>query len=177
MQEQSESIPITEPVENAAHEEPLAKICVMDIDNMSNAEDQTEMRKKDGTALTKAEMTARIALHGMLTNQNHVDRSKPTSENDARTSAADVEDPIMENAMKKRQREDDTNIQTQPEPCQTKHEAANGCMMKEVKEDDLIAKQEPKRKAARKPSMRRAMMSPQPSVEQFMQRFRGGKAT
>lgn len=81
-------------MDNASHKEPLAEVCVMNLDNLLNANDQTEMPKMDVTVLMKSETAALIELNSMLPRRNHVDRSKLTSENDARTSAADVEKQI-----------------------------------------------------------------------------------
>lgn len=79
MQKRIEAIPIAEPVGNVAHKEPLPKVCVMNIDNLLNADDKTEMPNTDGTVLEKGGMEACAALHGMLSSRNHMDRSKPTS--------------------------------------------------------------------------------------------------
>lgn len=72
------------------------------------------MPKTDGAVLAKGKTAARSALHGMLPSRKRVDLSKTKSKNDASTSEVDVEDPITGDAMKRRQREDDT--QTQPAP-------------------------------------------------------------
>lgn len=52
------------------------------------------MPKTYGAVLTKAETASRIALNRVFQNRNYVDRSKQTSENEARTSAGVVEEPM-----------------------------------------------------------------------------------
>lgn len=114
MQERSDNIQIAEPVDNAAHKEPLVKVYVMNVENLINSENQTEIPKEDGAVLKRAETAAPIAFHGMFPSRKHVDLSKPTSENNSRTSTADVKDPKKGSAMKKLQHDDDNETRTQP---------------------------------------------------------------
>lgn len=145
---------------------------------MVNAYANMEMQKTDETVLTKAETAERIAFNSMLPIRNHVNRSKPTSEeNDVRTPAADVEGPITEDALKKWHREDDANIQTERELLQTNGKNANRFMMKQWKAPYLGSTRKPKQNPARKPSTKSTIMTSQRNVAQFMPRFCGCNAT
>lgn len=70
----------------------------MNVENVLNADDET--------VLTKAEDAECIALNEILPSRKYVDDRKSTSENDARTQATDVEEPIVEDDMKNLQSED-----------------------------------------------------------------------
>lgn len=45
MDERSAAIPIADPVENAEHKEPLEEVCVLNIDNLMNAQNQMQLPK------------------------------------------------------------------------------------------------------------------------------------
>lgn len=53
-------------MDNKPHKEQLAEVCVMKVDNLLNADAQTEMQKTDETVLTKAETAADIALNDIF---------------------------------------------------------------------------------------------------------------
>lgn len=68
-------IQIVELVVNAEPNEPLAEVCVVNVDNFINAHEQTQKSKADSTLWTERETAAIIALHRMLPNRNNVNQS------------------------------------------------------------------------------------------------------
>lgn len=108
---------------------------------------KTQLLKTDGTVFTEEVTASRISLHHIFPSLNRVDRSKPTSEKNKRTSEANVDDPITGDSMKKLKGEEDTNPHTQPNTNQTKPRTTKRCAMKERKAPNLLAKRKPKRNA------------------------------
>lgn len=74
--------------------------------------------------------------------------------------------------MKKLSRDDDTYAQ--PEQRQKNLKTTKGCVMKEGKEPDIVAKCKPKPKAVRMQSTRSAIMTTLRILAQLMKRIRGG---
>lgn len=63
MHDGSAVIPIVDPVDNTEHNEPLAEVCVVNLKNLINADDKTQLLKTDSTLLTKEGIASRISLH------------------------------------------------------------------------------------------------------------------
>lgn len=149
----------------------------VNVDNVIIAQENTQQAKANGTLWTKGGTVTRILLHVMLPKLIHVDHSKRTSEENARTSEADVDEPIFGEGMKIRQQKMDTNVHRQHDRRQTKHITKNGSKMNEMKAADVFARRKQKWNAARKMSTWRAIMTPQRNVEQFINRSCEGNAT
>lgn len=95
MHERRDFISIADPVSNAEHIGPLAKVCVVNVNNPINVQDQIQLPKTDGPVLTKKQSTVSVAVYGKSPSRKHVDWKRPRSAHGARRLEAVIDEPLI----------------------------------------------------------------------------------